>query len=64
MQKKTDKGLDVELLPSGTTAFLPKMHLSDSIKNCDHLMDTYEKGDIIKGVMCCSQGSTLVSFKW
>ena len=45
------EGLQVELVPVGLQAFLPRMHLSDHRTNCDQLLSTYRVGDIIDKVM-------------
>ncbi|XP_053306401.1 protein RRP5 homolog [Spea bombifrons] len=51
---KTDEGLDVVTLPENTPAFLPKMHLSDYITNCNLLWRHLEVGDILPGAMYLS----------
>eukprot|EP00079_Xenopus_tropicalis_P016710 XP_004915908.1 PREDICTED: protein RRP5 homolog [Xenopus tropicalis] len=51
---KTDKGVNVLILPEESPAFIPKMHLSDHISNCELLWHALEEGDNIPGVMCLS----------
>lgn len=38
---KTDLGLDVQIKPSNTHAFIPLAHLSDSYSNCPSLLEIY-----------------------
>ncbi|KAK3601363.1 hypothetical protein CHS0354_037678 [Potamilus streckersoni] len=62
--QKGEKGLDVELQPSGKKAFLPKTHLSDSMAMCELLWDMYKEGSKIPQVMYYNRTSiTIVSAK-
>ncbi|XP_053407461.1 protein RRP5 homolog [Mercenaria mercenaria] len=49
--KKTETGVDVELVSSHMKAFLPKTHLSDSMEMCDALWNMYKPGDVIEHAM-------------
>ncbi|KAG8435325.1 hypothetical protein GDO86_013327 [Hymenochirus boettgeri] len=62
---KTDKGLNVLILPEETPAFIPKMHLSDHITNCELLLHTLQDGDYLPGGMCLSsvKGHTILTMK-
>ncbi|NP_001122095.1 programmed cell death 11 L homeolog [Xenopus laevis] len=51
---KTDKGVNVLVLPEESPAFIPKMHLSDHVSNCELLWHTLQEGDDIPGAMCLS----------
>ncbi|KAL3864691.1 hypothetical protein ACJMK2_006352 [Sinanodonta woodiana] len=62
--QKGEKGIDVELQPSGKKAFLPKTHLSDSMAMCELLWDVYQEGFKIPEVMYYNRTSiTIVSSK-
>ncbi len=61
--KKTVKGLNVELLPSKFSAFIPRSHLSDTAATCDLLHDFYKDGDVIKDSMYTGTSNIIVSFK-
>ncbi|MEE6485919.1 hypothetical protein FKM82_014452 [Ascaphus truei] len=52
--KKTDQGFNVSVLPEETRAFLPKMHLSDHVANCELLWQWLEEGELLPGAMCLS----------
>ncbi|KAK3095914.1 hypothetical protein FSP39_020750 [Pinctada imbricata] len=55
VKAKSDKGLDVELLPSKLPAFIPIMHLSDSKTTHHMLLDTYKPGDLIRDAVYLSR---------
>ena len=38
---KADSGLDVQIKPSNTPAFLPRMHLSDYVTHCGSLLQIF-----------------------
>ena len=61
VKEKSEKGLEVELLPTRHEAFLPKMHLSDSVGIQDLLYDTYRKGDVIRDAVYHSKTNFIVS---
>ncbi|XP_045547123.1 protein RRP5 homolog [Salmo salar] len=48
-------GLEVSILPEETIAFLPMMHLSDHVSNCQLLWEGLQEGDIISNVVCLSK---------
>lgn len=60
--KKKETGIEVHLLPSRKTAFLPKMHLSDSVEMCDAMMKVYKEKDPIDKVMYIDKSKVVVSF--
>ncbi|XP_063291098.1 protein RRP5 homolog [Pelobates fuscus] len=53
--QKTEKGLKVVTLPEKKNAFLPKMHLSDIIGNCELFWHGLEEGDQLHGAMYLSK---------
>uniref|UniRef100_A0A8C5QWE8 Protein RRP5 homolog n=1 Tax=Leptobrachium leishanense TaxID=445787 RepID=A0A8C5QWE8_9ANUR len=53
--QKTETGLNVVTLPEEKHAFLPTMHLSDHVENCELLWRFLEKGDQLPGVMYLSR---------
>jgi len=57
----TEAGLNVELLPTGVGAFLPKMHLSDHCSMCDALMLAHRPDDVIDRVMYVGKSGGVVS---
>lgn len=60
--KRSDKGFDVELLPSKLIGLLPKMQLSDSVKLCEMLHNTMPLGYRLAKVMYISCHNVIVSF--
>ncbi|GCC31019.1 hypothetical protein chiPu_0009473 [Chiloscyllium punctatum] len=52
---KVENGLKVSILPQRAPAFLPTVHLSDYVSNCQLLAERLQKGDILSNVMCLSQ---------
>ncbi|KAL5021967.1 hypothetical protein ScPMuIL_001122 [Solemya velum] len=63
VKRKLEKGLDVELFPSGNTAFLPKYHLSDSMEMCELMLDRYIVGDMIDVMYYSCQDIVIVTKK-
>ncbi|KAK7110889.1 protein RRP5 homolog [Littorina saxatilis] len=64
VKKKLDKNLEVELLPSGTKALLPREHLSDSPDNQQLLWQALEPGDSVGTIMLLKQTNvTIVTLK-
>lgn len=59
----TETGVDVELEPSGVTAFVPRIHLSDSLEGCDLLMEYYRPGIHLKNLVYLSKTGVLVSLQ-
>eukprot|EP00063_Salmo_salar_P071419 XP_014046254.1 PREDICTED: protein RRP5 homolog [Salmo salar] len=58
-------GLEVSILPEETIAFLPMMHLSDHVSNCQLLWEGLQEGDIISNVVCLSKKKpNIVSFSY
>ena len=54
VKSKSAAGLEVVLLPSGTSAFIPTAHLSDHHDNWPVLLEMYDEGDVITDAICCS----------
>ncbi|XP_058237174.1 protein RRP5 homolog isoform X2 [Hemibagrus wyckioides] len=52
VQKKSQTGLEVSILPEETPALLPKGHLSDHVTNCSLLWAGLREGDTISNVVC------------
>jgi len=59
---KNATGLDVKVLDSGLKAFIPKMHLSDSVDLCNALWEKHVVNDIIETAMFWSKNKMPVSF--
>ena len=49
--KKTEGGIEVEIMPSGGSGLIPMMHLSDSEDLCTLLMARLSEGDQLDEVM-------------
>ncbi|KAM4704033.1 protein RRP5 homolog [Rhinophrynus dorsalis] len=61
---KTEKGLNVVILPDDIPAFIPKMHLSDHLSHCELLWHSLEVGDLLPGAMCLSsKGQNILTKK-
>ncbi|XP_072477530.1 protein RRP5 homolog isoform X2 [Notamacropus eugenii] len=54
VKKKTEKGLEVSILPKNIDAFLPATHLSDNVTNSQLLCYWLQEGDILHKVLCLS----------
>lgn len=49
--RKSETGLDVVLIPSEKKAFIPMMHLSDSLEICQALWNMYNVGDMLENAI-------------
>ncbi|XP_051837292.1 protein RRP5 homolog isoform X1 [Antechinus flavipes] len=54
VKKKTEKGLEVSILPNNIRALLPTTHLSDSVTNSQLLYSWLRAGDVLHRVLCLS----------
>ncbi|XP_020823426.1 protein RRP5 homolog isoform X1 [Phascolarctos cinereus] len=54
VKKKTEKGLEVSILPDNIHALLPTTHLSDNVSNSQLLCSWLQEGDILHKVLCLS----------
>ncbi|XP_056660514.1 protein RRP5 homolog [Monodelphis domestica] len=54
VKKKTEKGLEVSILPDDISALLPTTHLSDNVTNSQLLCYWLQAGDILHKVLCLS----------
>ncbi|XP_036591860.1 protein RRP5 homolog [Trichosurus vulpecula] len=54
VKKKTEKGLEVSILPNNIHALLPATHLSDNVTNSQLLCYWLQEGDILHKVLCLS----------
>ncbi|XP_068954963.1 protein RRP5 homolog [Petaurus breviceps papuanus] len=54
VKKKTEKGLEVSILPDNIHALLPATHLSDNVTNSQLLCYWLQEGDILHKVLCLS----------
>ncbi|XP_074089895.1 protein RRP5 homolog [Macrotis lagotis] len=54
VKKKTEKGLEVSILPDNIHALLPTTHLSDNVTNSQLLCSWLQAGDILHKVLCLS----------
>lgn len=61
--KKTNSGIDVELDHSAKPAFIPRMHLSDSVELCNALWERLKVGDVIDQAMYWNKMKVAVSFQ-
>jgi hypothetical protein len=57
-----EKNLELELLPSGARALLPRDHLADSADNILLLWTALQPGDSLDCVMLLKQTNVAVSF--
>ncbi|XP_065151454.2 protein RRP5 homolog [Paramisgurnus dabryanus] len=55
VRHKVLDGLEVSILPEGTPAFLPTVHLSDHVTNCMNLWEALEEGDDISNAVCLNK---------
>ncbi|KAM3913083.1 protein RRP5 homolog [Leptodactylus fuscus] len=62
---KVEDGLNVLILPEENPGFLPKIHLSDHVANCEFLWHSLKDGDQLPGVMSLStfKGRTTLTRK-
>lgn len=60
--EKRKTGLDVVLKPSGVSAFLPRIHLSDSLATCELMLEVTGVGGVLKNCVYFSRSNVLVSF--
>lgn len=63
VKKKTEKGLDVVLKGKKFQAFLPLLHLSDHVENCQSLLECYNEKDVITVLCFSSKGVPIVTVK-
>lgn len=63
VKKKTEKGLDVVVKGTKFQAFLPMLHLSDHIENCQSLLECYREKDIVHALCFSSKGVPVVTMK-
>ena len=63
MKEKRKTGLDVVIQPSGVSAFLPRIHLSDSLATCDLMMEAIDIGSVLNDCVYFSRSNVLVSLK-
>ncbi|XP_043843278.1 protein RRP5 homolog [Dromiciops gliroides] len=54
VKKKTEKGLEVSILPDNISALLPTTHLSDNVINSQLLCHWLQPGDVLHKVLCLS----------
>lgn len=59
---KSKSGLDVVIGLTGVTAFLPRIHLSDSLATCDLQLEAIKPGNVLRNCVYLSRTSLLVSF--
>uniref|UniRef100_A0AAY4EZL8 Protein RRP5 homolog n=1 Tax=Denticeps clupeoides TaxID=299321 RepID=A0AAY4EZL8_9TELE len=62
---KVPNGLEVAILPEGTPALLPTMHLSDHVSNCTMLWEALQDGDVISDLvtLSCSNQTIILTKK-
>ena len=63
VKEKRKTGLDVVIQPSGVSAFLPRIHLSDSLATCDLMMEAIDIGSVLNDCVYFSLSNVLVSLK-
>ena len=63
VKEKRKTGLDVVIQPSGVSAFLPRIHLSDSLETCDLMMEAIDIGSVLNDCVYFSRSNVLVSLK-
>lgn len=61
--EKRKTGLDVVLKPSGVSAFLPRIHLSDSLATCDLMLEVTDVGSVLKNCVYFSRSNVLILSK-
>ncbi|KAK3510814.1 hypothetical protein QTP70_022728 [Hemibagrus guttatus] len=63
VQKKSQTGLEVSILPEETPAVLPTVHLSDHVTNCSLLWAGLQEGDTISNVVCLRRNKQSIALQ-